>query len=314
MSSCASSYIHKKKSAMIRAVKSSEIADRQYTIEHYLERSKREALPLALGFLQSRNAQKRPIAGPLSHFVRRGRETALEQYLLLHAIASGEQEGFDVRLGAATWARAIGGYFNSSTGVIEPAALHAVSRNWRFLRDLKLIETERVGRQVRARLLADDGSGKPYQHIGAGMKGKRLGGSGYLKLPYEYWRQRWHENLSLSAKAMLLIALYQGDGFSLPYNKVPEWYGISAATGERGLRELRHQGLLHRERHRRPDPESPVGFSDVYHYQLLAPFGPRGRDSTSKPKSWKGPAGSKPPKKKARKRTVKRQSAKGRAR
>ena len=269
---------------------SSEIADRQFTIEYYLERSKREALPLALGFLQGRNEQNRPVPGPLSHFVRRGRETALEQYLLLHAIASGETEGFDVRLGAATWARAIGGYFDPKTGVIEAAALHAVSRNWAFLKEIRLIETERVGRKVRARLLADDGSGGAYQHIGAGMKGKKLNGHGYLKLPYAYWRQGWHEKLSLSAKAMLLIALYQGDGFSLPYNKLSGWYGISEATGQRGLRELRERGLLHRERHRRRDPESPVGFADVYHYQLLPPFGPRGEASAAKPELWRGPA------------------------
>ena len=193
----------------------------------------------------------------------------MEQYLFLHAIASGEEEGFDVRLGAATWARATGGHFDPETGVIEQAALHAVSRNWKFLRDIGLVATERVGRKVRAHLLADDGSGMPYKHIAAGKKGEKLNGPGYLKLPYEYWWQRWHERLSLPAKAMLLIALYQGDGFSLPYNKLPEWYGISAATGERGLRELREAGLLHRERHRRPDPESPVGFSDVYYYQLL---------------------------------------------
>lgn len=269
---------------------SSEIADRQFTIEFYLARSKRPALPLERGFLQGRNQQNRPIPGPLSYFVRRGRDTALEQYLLLHAIASGETEGFDVRLGAATWARAIGGYFDPDTGVIEDAALHAVSRNWSFLREIKLVETERIGRKVRARLLADDGSGKPYKHAGAGMKGKKLNGPGYFKLPYEYWRQGWHQELTLPAKAMLLVALSHGDGFTLPYNKLAEWYGVSAASGQRGLAELRDRGLLHRERHRRRDPESPVGFADVYHYQLLPPFGPNGKASSAQPKSWKGPA------------------------
>jgi hypothetical protein len=284
-----------------------EIADRQYTIDYYLDRSKREALPLAWGFLQGRNEQNRPIPGPLSQFVRRGRERTLEQYLLLHAIASGETEGFDVRLPATTWARATGGYFDPDTGVVEPAALHAVSRNWAFLKKIGLVETERIGRRVRARLLADDGSRQPYLHVGAGMKGKKLEGHGYLKLPYAYWRQRWHEKLSLPAKAMLLIALYQGDGFSLPYNKLSEWYGISKATGQRGLKELKDEGLLHRERHRRPDPESPVGFADVYHYQLLPPFGPRGEAAAAKPKFWKGP-GKKRGRKRA-KRAVKRRSS-----
>ncbi|HET8815138.1 MAG TPA: hypothetical protein VFM51_09305 [Solirubrobacterales bacterium] len=287
------------------------IADRQFTIEHYLQRSKRPFLPLALGFLQLHPEDGGRAPGPLSKFVKRGRGTALEQYLLLHAIASGEDAGFDVRLGAATWARAIGGYFDPETGVVEPAALHAVSRNWKFLRDIGLVQTERVGRKVRAVLLADDGSKEPYQHVGAGKKGKKLDGPGYFKLPYDYWRQHWHERLSLPAKAILLISLYQGDGFSLPYEKLPAWYGISAATGERGLRELRERGLIHRERHRRPDPESPVGFSYVYHYQLLPPFGPRGEDSRAKPIFWQGPA-SKPARKQKKKSAKKPRRAKQR--
>lgn len=288
-----------------------EIADQQFTIEFYLERSNREFLPLALGFLQLHPEEGGRAPGPLSKFVSRGRNTALDQYLLLHAIASGEDQGFDVRLGAATWARAIGRYFDPKTGVVESAALHAVSRNWKFLRDIGLVETERVGRKVKARLLADDGSKEPYQHVAAGKKGRKLNGPGYLKLPYEYWWQCWHKKLSLPAKAMLLIALYQGDGFSLPYNKLPSWYGISAATGERGLRELREHGLLHRERHRRADPESPVGFSHVYHYQLLPPFGPRGEDSKAKPTFWQGPA-AKPTGKKKKKSGKKPRSVKKR--
>jgi hypothetical protein len=88
-----------------------------------------------------------------------------------------------------------------------------------------------------ATLLADDGSGAPYEHLGEGKKDKKLEGSGYFQLPYAYWRERWHEKLSLPAKAMLLIALYPGNGFPLPYNKMPSWYGISESSGERGLNE-----------------------------------------------------------------------------
>lgn len=90
-----------------------EIADRQYTIEYYLERSDRETLPLDRRFVQGRVENNRPGPGPLAELVHRGRETVLEQYLLLHAVASNADEGcFDVRLPATTWARAIGGYFD----------------------------------------------------------------------------------------------------------------------------------------------------------------------------------------------------------
>jgi hypothetical protein len=96
----------------------------------------------------------------------------------------------------------------------------------------------------------------------------------------------------LVAKAMLLISLYLGDGFSLPYAKLPEWYGIGAASGERGMRELRSHNLLHAERLRRPDAESPVGFSWANYYELRPPFGPRGVLSKGAHPDWSGAAGS----------------------
>lgn len=92
-------------------------------------------------------------------------------------------------------------------------------------------------------------------------------GPSYLQLPYAYWRER----LSVPAKAVLLVALTLGDGFPLPYGQFTAWYGFSSSTGKRGLVELRDHGLLHREQHRRADPESPVGYADVYRYALLAP-------------------------------------------
>lgn len=265
-----------------------EMADRQFTIEEYLTRSDREALPLALGFIQGPRVGRKNTPGPLAQFVRRGREPALEQYLLAHAFASSEEIGFDVRLPASAWARAIGGYFDPDTGIVEPAALHAVSRNWKFLRELGLISTERAGRRVRVTLLADDGSGDPYRHLGAGKKGKKLEGGGYLRLPYDYWRGRWHERLGLAAKAMLLICLYQGDGFPLPVAKVPDWYGISASTAERGLDQLHDLGLLHRETLRRADAASPVGFSYTSYHELRPPFGPAGAPTKKPHPAWIG--------------------------
>jgi hypothetical protein len=264
------------------------IADRQFTIETYLARSGREALPLELGFIQGKRVGRKNTPGPLAEFIRRGRETALEQYLLAHSFASSGELDFDVRLPAFAWARATGGYFDPDTGVVEPAALHGVSRNWKFIRGLRLISTERVSRLVRVTLLADDGSGEPYRHLGAGTRGKKLQGGGYLQLPYAYWRERWHERLTLPAKAMLLISLYQGDGFPLPLAKVPLWYGISVGTAERGFEQLVELGLLHQETLRRPDVESPVGFSYTNYYELRPPFGPAGTLSGRTHPDWIG--------------------------
>jgi hypothetical protein len=281
-----------------------EIADQQYTIEYYLQRSGRHTLPLERSFVQKRMGNNHPAPGPLSTFVRRGRERALDQYLLLHAFASSDKDGlFDARLPARTWARAIGGFFDPKTGEIEAAALHVVSRNWRFLTELGLIDVERAGRRARAWLLADDGSGAPYEHPGEGALGKRLDdGPGYIQLPYAYWHKDWHKHLSLAAKASLLIGMTLGDGFQLPYGRFPQWYGISPSTGERGLRELRGRGLLHRELHRRADTESKYGYVEVYYYELRPPFGPRGYPARSVHRAYVGPP---QPKAKGRRRSTK---------
>lgn len=271
------------------------IADQSATIDFFLARSGRDHLPLHRHFVQQRDDNNRPRPGPLATFVSRGREPALDQYLLAHSIASAadvDTGEFDVRLHAAVWARARGAYFDPVTGKVDQAALHAVSRDWRFLRDVtNLVATQRVQRLVRVTLRADDGSGARYAHVGVGRRGKQLddGDSGYLKLPYAYWRAGHHNDLDLAAKAMLLVALSLGDGFPMPANKGPEWYGLSSATVERGLRELRNRGLIHRERHRRPEAASPVGFVDVNYYELLPPFGPQGFNASSRHVLFQGP-------------------------
>lgn len=274
------------------------IATQQTTIEHFLDRSSRDVLPLQRTFLQQKDANGRPRPGPLATFVKRSREGALDQFLFAHAIASqadDQTEAFDVRLHAAVWARAAGGYVDPKSGEVAESDLHAVSRNWRFLAELKLVRTERVKRLARVTLRADDGSDEPYRHIAEGRRGQKLAegdSSGYLRLPYAYWRNGWYLKLDLVGKVMLLIALSAGDGFPLPTNKGPDWYGVSPATIERGLRQLRDLGLLHREKHRRVENESPVGFADLWYYELRPPFGPRGYRSSSAHANYRGPSGS----------------------
>lgn len=224
--------------------------------------------------MQRRVENNRPAPGPLSEIVRRSRESPLEQYLLLHALASNNDESaHDVRLPA-------------TLGSGDPR-LHRSGdggcRTRRVARRFAQLALPRgpaprgpsTSRTARARLAARRRrhAGDPYEHPGADARGRQLDdGPGYLQLPYAYWRERWHERLSLSAKAGLLVALTLGDGFPLPYGQFPAWYGFSSSTGERGVVELRDHSLLHREQHRRADPESPVGYADVYRYPLLAPL------------------------------------------
>lgn len=236
------------------------IASRHETIEAILDASKRSSqrAPLRWTFLQQRTpGPERVKPGPFATIVQRGREPALDQYLLLLAWASGGRN--DVRRPASLWARALG-LADDNSGV------QAVSRNWRLLRDLKLVKTEKVGRMVNAQLLQEDGSGKRY----------RGPAQHYLTLPYAYWHDRWYEHLDLPAKAMLLVALSLGDRFPMPPEHAPAWYGISRSTAERGLRTLRRHDLLTSVYEPMKSPLAPKGYTKRNVYTLQAPFGPRG--------------------------------------
>jgi hypothetical protein len=236
------------------------IANQQETVEEILVASKRtsERAPLSWRFLQQRvRGPQRVRPGPLAELVRRGRESALDQYLLLVAWASGGD--FGVRRSSMVWARALGLPQDAS-------GTQRVSRNWRLLRDLKLVKTEKRGRQVNATLLREDGSGKPYVPAG----------SDYLGLPFAYWRNGWYTELDLAAKAMLLIALSLPDRFPLPPEHAPDWYGISKSTADRGLRTLRRNDLLKAVHEPLKSPLAPKGYTLRNVYTLQPPFGPRG--------------------------------------
>jgi hypothetical protein len=244
----------------VMEINQSTIATQQETVEAILEASRRSSAraPVRRTFVQQRVALPiRVKGGPLADLVRRGRETALDQYLLLVAWASGGK--YDVRRSSLVWARALGlPQDNSGT--------QAVSRNWRLLRELQLVKTEKAGRQVRATLLQEDGSGKRY----------RPPAGDYLGLPFEYWLDDWYRELDLPGKAVLLIALTLGDRFPLPPEKAPDWYGISRSTAERGLRTLRRNDLLKAVREPLKSPLAPDGYTVRNVYTLQEPFGPRG--------------------------------------
>jgi len=128
-------------------------------------------------------------------------------------------------------------------------------------------------------LLREDGSGAPYAHPGEGSgSGKR---DPYLQLPFAYWLDGYYDRLQLPAKAMLLIALSLPRRFPLPAERAPDWYGISASTAERGLRELRNEGLLRTEREAKSAPLAPEGYTLVNFYTLNPPFEPHGRRSAN---------------------------------
>lgn len=236
----------------------------QQTIEALLDLSKRTHLPLGRPFVQGRSDNDKPTPGPLSWFVSAHHERALQQYLLVHAVVSSGQDGWTVARDSRVWARALG------IGDTSASARAAVSKTWAWLEHRRLIERGRRGRLSEITLLRDDGSGLPYAHP-ATLK------EPYLRLPYEFWRQGWHQRLGLAGIAMLLIALSLRDGFYLPQEHVRAWYGVSASTLSKGIRALRTAGLLDVRRNPKTSPLSPLGLTYEYTYTLKPPFGPQGR-------------------------------------
>jgi len=237
------------------------IPTRQQQLEAILEESQRPGrVPIRNAFVQQRHGT---IAGPgpLSEIVRRGRHSALDQYMITLGWASGGDH--DVRRHAKIWARAIGVQ-------TDEAGRRTVSRNWRLLQDLQLIEVRRVRRLASVQLLREDGSGEPYNH-------PSQSGAKYFQVPFMFWTDEWVERLSLPGKAMLLVSMSLPDFFRLPADRGPAWYGLSESTVERGLRELRRADLLQAWRAPKLAPLTPSGYTVENFYRLRFPFGPRGR-------------------------------------
>lgn len=203
---------------------------RHVTVVDLLAQSKRGIVPIAKTFVQQGRA-KMTKPGPLHLFVGGHDERGLDAYLFVHALASAHPWNCDYPSG--TWVRALGLADDAELA----SAKSAVSKVMKRLADRGLVQRSRVGRTSSITLLKEDGSGGPYEH-------PHSRGENWLQLPYAYWTEHHYESLTLPAKTMLLVALSLPDRFPLPYERCPQWYGISADTAERGLKELTAKGLL----------------------------------------------------------------------
>jgi hypothetical protein len=220
-----------------------------------LTKSKRKQpeVPIRAAFVQMGPSLARH-AGPLAGLVRRHDWLALDLFLLSHAVASARP--FHVRLPAPVWARA----FKVPTTT--------VSKAWRRLDELHLVSRAKHGRLAEITVLREDGSGEKYTHPAEDRER-------YFKLTFRYWYDEWDVTLSLRAKAVLLIALSLRDGFVLPEEKAPSWYGISADTVGLGLNELERCGLITSNKVRKKAPLAPRGYTLETHYSLRPPFAQR---------------------------------------
>lgn len=249
-----------------------QVATCDQTIDKILEEAKRTETPLRRSFLQQGKSGN-PEPGPLKVFVTNGDHRGLLLYLLVLGKASAEP--WDATLASQVWARALGMELPGTA-----TATSTISKAWKRLEDRKLIKRDRYRRMARIHILKEDGSGDSY--VPPGRVKTR-----YFKLPHVFWQEgpennRWYRVLKLPEVAMLLIALSLSDGFRLPAEDVPAWYGISGDTAGRGLNGLFEHGLLKKVKFYKTAPLSPIGFTADNLYTLQPPFGPKGRTQPRK--------------------------------
>lgn len=204
----------------------------QETIEVLLAKSSRPtaSVPLRPSFVQ-RSATRQ---APLAELVRRGDERGLDLFLLHRACASAHP--WDVNQPSTVWARALGLVRPDLIDSIDRNAGAQVSKVWHRLEERRLVRRERSGRRARVFALDESGSGEEY------VAPERR----YSRLPYAYWLtdDRWYLNLTLAAKAVLLIAIQQKPEFEMPEELVAQRCGISRETWRTGAAELERHALL----------------------------------------------------------------------
>lgn len=208
--------------------------------------------------------QKHPLPGPLHKIVRGHDDRALDLFLLHRTLVSAEP-WTSRPLSSAVWARMLG----VETDLDHGAAV--ISRTWRRLdQKYRLITRGKVGRKAVFTSLREDGSREDY----TAPSGRDIQNR-YFQLPFAYWTdpEAWYRTLTLAAKAMLLISSTLKPGFILPTERVPDWYGVSAETAQRGLKELRDAGLISRATSYKETPLEAVRYTQEHHYTLTPPFG-----------------------------------------
>ncbi|WP_404388833.1 hypothetical protein [Humibacillus xanthopallidus] len=234
-----------------------------------IERSGRSFVPIAKVFVQNPNRRLKRRHGPLAEFVNNGDKRGLLAFLFVNTIISSgaREDGWTTSLDIKLWARALGTVETAGEASASNAATKILSR----LVKRDLIERTRRGRErlVAVTLLRPDGSGAPYTRPTGRDDSER-----FLRLSHRFWLDEWDKKLSLPAIAMLLVALCEPPHFKLATEHVPDWYGWSADTAERGLKELADKKVLQVDPETYTNPLAPTGLSTRNRYTLLEPFDP----------------------------------------
>jgi len=229
----------------------------QATVTALAQKARWQAVPYRRAFVQ-RGTLRVPQPGPLADLVFHHDRASFDTYNLIRLVASAEP--YDAEVSPAVFARAL-----------SLASAGTVTKALKRLGDRRLV-VRHPGRRPFVRVQREDGSGEAYTPPWHQAEA-------YFQVPVEYWTgpEQWHNQLSLSEKAMLFIALSLVDNFLLPYDRAPNWYGLSSSTAERGLVGLQRRGLLRARKQFKPAPLAPRGYTEQLTYTLAKPFGPNSR-------------------------------------
>lgn len=222
-----------------------------------LDATRRGAVPVRRAFLQTTTAGADGTRkGPLAAFSRD--IAALDAYLLIHAMASAS-DPYDTWFPASTWAQVAG----LDTAAEQEAAKARWAKLVTKLERAQLVKRKRLGNKMNFVLLHESGDGSAYTRPTKDTDGYWFG------LPHIYWTQEFDKQLTGPEKVMLLIALDQPDGFRMPTDRTPSWYGISESTAHRGFKGLERRGIIDVRTVTTMDAKSPTGWKEVLHYTTL---------------------------------------------
>ena len=210
----------------------------------------------------------------MARVVRARKHRALVLYLLVLTCWPWLEKSREP-LSAVVWVRAL----TARGGLTwSPSTL---SRAWKDLEELGLIERTREDRLVRVSPRREDGSAA-YE----APAGREDRWNAYFVLPDVFWEEEWFARLSLPALVMLLVVAKETNGKKsevwLTYANAEPWYGIKEQTARKGLKELEEHGLLHRRMEKIKAPLSPTGSTVRIWYSLTGDFGREARRAMQK--------------------------------
>lgn len=146
----------------------------------------------------------------------------------------------------------------------------SLSETWTTLVDLGLAERKRVTRMAHVLPRREDAHAEYSRPTG------RTKGDRYFVLPGDFWTGKWFDTLSLPAICMLLILLKETNDneseFHITHEQVDEWYGISASSAAKGLKELEDVGLVTVRHDQVPAGLAAQGYTFHLYYSLTGAF------------------------------------------